>query len=749
MKPLVDKINRYFQTEKGKASLADFSRVANEAILHAKRKSLAKEIASVRERYETVNMYDNGILYPLSYRKNGRFEGMVQEINGVFTQLTGIDVRVGDFGCGEAGMTAALEKIRNGQLHLSLGGYASTAQHRKNGLDFSQTLWIDSIRYYSYKKPLADLGKARIGTSPNLANYFLWNKLNETPPAVYGSRSNLLKDLKKGKLDAVVIGEMGLHYERSVLKDFHLHELEGPSAQIQMHLIYGSQNEELNRLFDESIRLYHVMYPDAREQWEKLAERSNADYTRYRLSYTNKRSYLILGLIVFIAIVVFLYYRTKHYDSQIRQLLQSQQTFDLAWVDLNKKTFISKANHPFFRSWGLKFSGATCSIEEMSRVFGRDVEQEYRNDLEKIKTQGLSFIINDGEVVSPLDGQTKYYRRYIHRLSDSRLMLGIHDIHSQHESEQQEQFLIQLFDAFKEGLLFIDKDFNVLRYNNAMTELFPLHDSTKKHCYACFRGQFDPCSDCPVRETFEDGQKHSRTEFSEDTGRWLELNSYPIFNTKTGKVDRVLEFVLDVTERHNRETELEQQKKFLEAILDASNDGIVAISESKDGTHINSRLIDMFDGQGASFFSNDKPEICALHKRMTLNPEEIYEARDRNRLTQEPQQGTLYFHDGRIYQWRLASTQTGIGRTGWTRVWTYRDVTEEKRITRRIQESEKKFRALFEQMPNGLALFDVVCDEDGQPLEFVYSQINPALERIDRISNEAIPKRRIRHESSR
>ncbi|MCP4535862.1 MAG: PAS domain S-box protein, partial [Chloroflexi bacterium] len=81
-------------------------------------------------------------------------------------------------------------------------------------------------------------------------------------------------------------------------------------------------------------------------------------------------------------------------------------------------------------------------------------------------------------------------------------------------------------------------------------------------------------------------------------------------------------------------------------------------------------------------------------------------------------------------------------------VGTITDITERKQAEEALQESEEKFRLMFETMVSGFALLEMVYDEYDRPVDCRYLEVNPAHERltglktteiIGRTARESIP----------
>jgi two-component system, sporulation sensor kinase E len=59
-----------------------------------------------------------------------------------------------------------------------------------------------------------------------------------------------------------------------------------------------------------------------------------------------------------------------------------------------------------------------------------------------------------------------------------------------------------------------------------------------------------------------------------------------------------------------------------------------------------------------------------------------------------------------------------------------RDVTLRKQVEKALEQSERKYRSLFNTMHEGFALLEIIYNEDGEAYDFRYLDVNPAFERI-------------------
>jgi PAS domain S-box-containing protein len=107
-----------------------------------------------------------------------------------------------------------------------------------------------------------------------------------------------------------------------------------------------------------------------------------------------------------------------------------------------------------------------------------------------------------------------------------------------------------LFDAVPDGISVLDPDLTIRRVNRTMTEWYqdrmPL---VGRRCYECYQKRIAPCLRCPSLRCLESGQVEREVVAGpgDSPVRRIELLSFPLKDTDTGKVRQVVEIVRDIT----------------------------------------------------------------------------------------------------------------------------------------------------------------------------------------------------------
>ena len=68
----------------------------------------------------------------------------------------------------------------------------------------------------------------------------------------------------------------------------------------------------------------------------------------------------------------------------------------------------------------------------------------------------------------------------------------------------------------------------------------------------------------------------------------------------------------------------------------------------------------------------------------------------------------------------------------------FQDITERKQVEERLQRSETRFSSLFNQMQEGFALHEIICDSTGKAIDYRFLEINPAFEKLTGLKRSEI-----------
>lgn len=77
-------------------------------------------------------------------------------------------------------------------------------------------------------------------------------------------------------------------------------------------------------------------------------------------------------------------------------------------------------------------------------------------------------------------------------------------------------------------------------------------------------------------------------------------------------------------------------------------------------------------------------------------------------------------------------------------VLVFRDQTQERENQKALQESEARYRLLFENMSNGFALHEMIYDDRGRPADYRFLSVNPAFERMTGLQADRITGRTVK-----
>jgi PAS domain S-box-containing protein len=183
------------------------------------------------------------------------------------------------------------------------------------------------------------------------------------------------------------------------------------------------------------------------------------------------------------------------------------------------------------------------------------------------------------------------------------------------------------------------------------------------------------------------------------------------FNEMLAEIERrdeELRAARDGLERRvgERTTELASSVSLLNATIDSTTDGILAVDRGGRVMCCNRQFIEMWGLPPPTLAARDALAMAAASAAQVRDPERFLA--DVDAIRRAPEQSAfdvLELSDGRIFE-RYVKPQMLDGRcTG--QVLNFRDVTERRRAEAALQENERKFRALFEHAVDGIVIHDL------------------------------------------
>jgi len=262
-----------------------------------------------------------------------------------------------------------------------------------------------------------------------------------------------------------------------------------------------------------------------------------------------------------------------------------------------------------------------------------------------------------------------------------------------------------IFDATGVGISIIDQDFAIVKCNEKQRELLVdkhLENVCGNYCYEVYCLKNGPGLDCPAVDTFATGRPVVVNEVRKKN-KYFQLVTTPYAKDAEGNVTRVIEVALDITARKKAEEEEQRQRGYylaekskLASVLQSLSEGLLVTDSRNRIISVNGaalqildlsqkqvqelRIDELFDDcptEARTMFDVDTPQAC--------QNVEIRFRGDNRELLLSVNSVPLFNPDGNT-----------IGR-----VFTFRDITEEKHRQEVFHRTEKL--AAVGQLSAGIA----------------------------------------------
>ncbi len=206
--------------------------------------------------------------------------------------------------------------------------------------------------------------------------------------------------------------------------------------------------------------------------------------------------------------------------------------------------------------------------------------------------------------------------------------------------------------------------------------------------------------------------------------------------------------VLDITRQKQDQAELLKLFRHNKLILDTAQEGIVGLDTAGKVTFSNPAAAAVFGYSVEELLGRNLHQLVHHTKPggelypesecpmiQALRTGQVFSVRDE----------ILYRKDGAWFHSAYSTSPIEENGAITGAVVTLRDITARRQAEERLTESEKRHRALFENMVSGFVLFEVVQDERGVPVDLIILTANKGFEAISGLKVSGVAGKRLTH----
>ena len=209
---------------------------------------------------------------------------------------------------------------------------------------------------------------------------------------------------------------------------------------------------------------------------------------------------------------------------------------------------------------------------------------------------------------------------------------------------------------------------------------------------------------------------------------WMAWTNRPVFD-RDGQVLEILAVGSDITERKRMEETLRTTVQRFHRILSNIFVGILVVTEDNRIEFANQNFCDQFDIAEAP---SDLIGLTAEEMLQKVLPAyaypEAYLGRVQQILSQRHriEDEEVLMRNGRV----LLRDHIPILVDGKPhgRMWQHRDITQRKGMEEALRKSEKKYQTLFNSIIEGFCIIEMIFDDQGNPADYRFLEINPKFE---------------------
>ncbi len=337
------------------------------------------------------------------------------------------------------------------------------------------------------------------------------------------------------------------------------------------------------------------------------------------------------------------------------------------------------------------------SWEMHNMAVGKTIEEGVSYDIE------LEFIRNDNKKHGWLNAIGKVEKDNSGKII--RLIGTAQDITerkiAENKLKQAEINWRETFNSISDRICLLDKNGTILQCNASLCDMFklPADKLNGKKCYEVMHDCNSFIHNCPYVDMIKSGKREMNEQIIE--GRYHAVTVDPIFN-ESGEIQGAVHIMRDITARKKAEEQLQSASLYARSLIEASLDPLVTINTEGKITDVNKAtekatgfIREKLIGTDFSNYFTDKEKARRGYQKVLKEsmvrdfPLTIRHVS--GKTTDVSYNAVVFRNDKGELQGVFAAAC---------------DITEMKLAEFAMKESEKKYRTLFEEAVDGIAMMD-------------------------------------------
>jgi len=272
-----------------------------------------------------------------------------------------------------------------------------------------------------------------------------------------------------------------------------------------------------------------------------------------------------------------------------------------------------------------------------------------------------------------------------------------------------EQFLAKVFDSVTDPMAIYDREFQILRVNQALLTLFKLSSEQVigRYCYELFYDRTEICEKCHIKEVFLTGESRmleKRIPMPDDSERIFEVYSHPIKDVQ-GITRQAIEHAKEITNRKMMEDNLRDSEEKFRYAFENANIGMCLVDTEGRFLQANNRMCEIFGYNQEEFESMTVNDITHPDY-LDVSPSFIHQASS-GEITKTEFEKQYYHKEGHTIWGQVASSLVrDVKETPLYFISHVKDITERKSLENQLLASKEFNEKIINSITDNLIVLD-------------------------------------------